>query len=1280
MEIRKYPGSLHNHTDWSNERLNDCIVKYKDLIDYAIELGHEVVAFTDHESISGSIKIQKYYNEIKKKNQNFKVILGNEIYLCRNGLSKENFERGQDKYYHFILLAKDAIGHQQIREISTQAWMRSYKTGKMRRVPTYYSDLENIIKKDPGHVIASSACLGGYLPSLILKFKESKDSEVKDTIYDWIEYIQSIFGKENFYLELQPSDSIEQTYVNRFLVDLSAKMDIPYIITTDTHYLKEEDREIHKAFLNSQDGEREVDSFYATTFLMSTEQLEDRLDLSDEELQYAYDNINKIKNECTDYNLLKPLRIPELIWKVPEEPQDYSLMGKIPFLKTFLQSSYEGDKILAKTIINKINGDKKLQDEKIYSAVDECLKMTWDSSNINKVHWSAYYLNLQKIIDTCWEAGSIVGPGRGSGVGFILLYLLDITQINPVWETTKTFSWRFLNPSRVSVLDVDFDIEGSKRADVLKKFRKVYGEDRVANVITFRTEKSKAAILTAARGLGIDIDEAQYIASLVPADRGMIRSLSQCYYGDEEFKPISSFVKIMDEYPLLWATAKKIEGLISGIGIHAGGVIFVDEPFTNSTALKRAPDETIITAYDLHDCEDCSLIKYDALSVEAEDKIHTTLDLLCEYGHIKREKTLKETYEKVIGVYNLERNAKEMWQMVWNHKILSLFQMEEQSGIQGIKLTKPQSVEDLAHLNSVIRLMAQKKGAEQPVNKFARFKRDITLWYKEMDSYGLTKEEQNILKPYVESSYGIAESQECFMQLVQIPECGGFDLNWADRLRKSIAKKNPKEYNILEQEYFKNAEEKHLSKNLCNYVWKVLVATSKGYGFNLSHTLAYSLVALQEMNLAYKFPLIYWNCACLINDSGGANYNEEDLDENDVESQNTNYDKIAKAIGKMRSEGVHISLADINKSEYGFIPDEKNNTILFGLKGMLNINDEIIGKIIKNRPYDSVADFYNKIKPKKQEMISLIKGGAFDSFKDRKLLMGLYLWETCDKKNRITLQNMNALIKKGLIPEELLKEKSIFEFNRYLKNVCEKDEKNYYFNERAYNFFEKTFNVSTDSIEIKTWEKMYKNFMEPLREWMKKNQQQILDELNKTIFAEAWEKYGEGTLSSWEMETLCFYYHEHELIHVDKQKYGIVNFFDLPDEPEIDCVFRKGDRTIPIYSLTKICGTCIAKNKAKGTVKLLTPEGVVDVKFNKEYFSLFDKQISRKNPDGTKTIVEKSWFNRGSMLLIQGIKKDDVFIPKKYKTRGSAHRLYKIDKINKDGSLLLRGERAQEDE
>ena len=417
-----YPGSLHNHTDYSNLRLRDSTNTYQELIDYAIELGHEVIAFTEHETVSNAIKIELYYKKIKEKNPNFKVILGNEIYLCRDRMNSGNFIQGEDYYYHFILLAKDEIGHQQIRELSTRAWMRSYSFKNLTRVPTYYQDLIDIIQANPGHVIGSTACLGGFLPHKILQYIANKDNNLRDKSINWCRLMQGIFGKDDFYFEMQPSNNAEQITVNNELLKLSEELDIPYIITTDSHYKCKEERSIHKAFLNSQNGEREVDAFYATTYMMDTGELENYFSyFTKDELKKAYENIILIKNKCQEYSLLKPLKIPKLTWRVPEDrPINQIYIDNIPSFKTFMNSDYEGDRVLIQMINNKLDSDIRLQNKETYEAIEDNLQATWKSSEVNKTHWSAYFLNLQKNIDVCWDAGTLVGPGRGSGVGFIL--------------------------------------------------------------------------------------------------------------------------------------------------------------------------------------------------------------------------------------------------------------------------------------------------------------------------------------------------------------------------------------------------------------------------------------------------------------------------------------------------------------------------------------------------------------------------------------------------------------------------------------------------------------------------------------------------------------------------------------------------------------------------------------------------------------------------------------------------------------------------------------------
>ena len=483
--------------------MRDAIIRIEDLIDRAIELGQEVVAFTEHETVSNAIKIEKYYNKIKKDNPNFKVIRGNEIYLCRNGLDEESYIKGEDEFYHYILLAKNARGHEQIREISTKAWSHSFKTGKMTRVPTWYQDLIDVIAKEQGNVIGSTACLGGNLPKQILKYyKEGLDEDFYQTkIIDWCTQMVKLFGEGNFYLELQPSNIEDQILVNKELIKISNQLGIPYIITCDSHYLTKQDAPVHKAFLNAQEGDREVDEFYSSTYLQSTEEVENYLKyLSKEELEQAYQNILDIKNKCEDYTLTRELKIPSLDWKEPTPITSDRIefyKSKIPYMETFLKSDFNGDVQMIKLIINKFESDERLRNQQHYDAINENLKSVWISSEVNKTHWSAYFLNLQKTIEVCWNAGTLVGPGRGSGVGFVLLYFLDIIQINCLWEKTVCFPWRFLNPDRVSVLDIDTDIEGGRRSQVLQALREYYGEDKVANVVTFGTEKSKSAIQTA---------------------------------------------------------------------------------------------------------------------------------------------------------------------------------------------------------------------------------------------------------------------------------------------------------------------------------------------------------------------------------------------------------------------------------------------------------------------------------------------------------------------------------------------------------------------------------------------------------------------------------------------------------------------------------------------------------------------------------------------------------------------------------------------------------------
>ena len=1193
---------------------------------------------------------------------------------------------------------------------------------RQRRRPTYYQDLKDIVKPNQGHLIASSACLGSQLDKFLLRYMDTDDMEYYNTALRWCVYIEDIFGKGNFYLELQPSNNKEQIFVNKCLINIAHELNLPYIITTDSHYGRPEDAPIHEAFLNSQDGDREVKSFYATTYMMTDEEIRSFFPyLTDEDIEMAYHFIREIKDKCEDFSILKPLKIPSLPWR------DFSHIGsteiagwdkKIPAIQNFYCSPYKADNILVSALIDGIHRHPDLQNEVAYKALNECLEMTWESSQVNKAQWSAYFLNLQKIIDECWNAGTLVMCARGSGCGFVLLYALDIIQINCLREKTPMYPWRFLNPARVSVLDIDVDIEGVRRAQTLEHLRKVYGENRVSNVATFKTEKSKSAILTAARGLGIDNDEASYISGLIPSERGATYTLKQTYFGDEEngIAPTQAFINEIEKYPKLWEVAQKIEGLICGQGIHAGGVVFTDEDFTESSALMRAPDGTIITQFELHDLEDVSMIKMDLLSVEAADKIHTCLDLLAAEGYIKEGKTLRETYEEALGIYKINRDDKEMWDMVQEHKIVSLFQMEQQSGVRGIALTHPRSVDELAVLNSVIRLMATEKGAESPLDKYARFRERPKDWDKEMIQMGLTDDERAIMHRELDISDGMSITQEQFMQLVQLPECGGWDLQFADKLRKSIAKKNPKEYDALTRQFFNNVKEKGLSEKFCNYVWNIEIALSRGYGFNAAHTYSYSMIALQEMNLARFFPIIFWNTANLIVDSGGIQVEEvededegwdvepepdadadeeDDEDEEEWEEENeisdgekedkkkekkksVDYGKVATAIGKFSEYGIKVSPPNINDSSYTFTPIVKSNEILYGLRGITRLSTSIIKNIIEQRPFSSMEDFLERVKINKVQMSNLIKCGAFDKLigLPREEIMAKYIDMIADKKQRVTLQNMQMLINYNLIPEELIMCKKVFLFNKFLKR--QKNVEYYELNNAAIDFIANNFtaNVLTNGIMISAakWELLYQKAMDPMRLYLKQHKDEVLEKLNQALYQEMFDKYAAGSISHWEMESVSFYSHPHELAG---SQYLYDDFFNLPEEPEIDYTFQgKDGNEVRVYRLRKIIGTVIDKNKMKNTVTLLTPTGVVNVKVYKSQYAGFDKQLSKRGADGRKHVVERSWFARGSLLMVQGIRRGNDFIPKKRKDSFYPV-ISKIVGIHDDGTLEFQTERVE---
>lgn len=791
--------------------------------------------------------------------------------------------------------------------------------------------------------------------------------------------------------------------------------------------------------------------------------------------------------------------------------------------------------------------------------------------------------------------------------------------------------------------DIDIDLAPSKRAAIFEAIRKERGELGLVQVATFGTEGTKSSILTACRGYrteeypeGIDVDEAQYMSSLIPQERGFLWDINDVVYGNEEKdrKPVTDFIREVNKYSGLLDIIKSIAGLVNKRSSHASGVILYDKDPYTTAAFMRTPRGDLITAYDLHRAEAAGDTKYDFLLTEMCDKIIQCFKLLVE-DKVIPNLGLRELYNKYLHPEVIDTDNPELWKHLAAGDIMDVFQFSTDVGLAIAKKLKPKNPKEMTAANAMMRLMSE-KGKESQQDRYVRIQKyGLNVFEREMQQAQMDNKMRKKMHQYCDEYWGCCAIQEQMMELLM--DVAGFTLGESNTARKIVAKKQMSKIPTLKEKVYSCFD----NINAANYFWENAIAPQLGYAFSYNHSLPYSFVGLQSILLATQFNPIYWDTACIIVNSGSLedNSEEEIVDIYEPESQDlsegitfqdlpdrsckirktnsTDYSKVAKAIGDTRAQGIRVSLANINKSSFGFKPDVENNQILYGLKGMLNIGDELIQTIIANRPYKSPKDFVNRVSPKKQSMISLIKGGAFDEMADRKFVMAWYLWTVCDKKSRLTLQNMPGLIKYNLLPLDTPEQKMakrVYEFNRYLKAINKGNKSDYFeLDNRAINFL---IEIGAESLicnnallNQKIWDKqIYQKYMDIFRSWINNHKDETLQKMNDLIFMEEWNKYaGKGNISAWEMEVLCFYYHEHELKNANKTKYGFTNFFNLPEDPVVEKSWKKGDKEIKIFKLSRLCGTCIAKNKTKSIVTILTTDGVVNVKFRKEVFALFDK-------------------------------------------------------------------------
>lgn len=1238
--------SIHNHTSYSNLRLRDAIIKVPELLDNGLELGLNGLAITDHETLSAHVKAKQYFDKNKERFGDFKLAFGNEIYLVDKKIVNESRENNDKIFFnHFILLAKNKHGYEMLMNQSTKAWENSFFYRGMERVPTYYDELSEMMKDYKGDIIASSACLGGIIPKLILKYHETKNKEDYDNIISELRRFVDIFGVDDFYLELQPSNHEEQEIVNDYLVKIAHAFGLKIIVTTDSHYLSKEQKEIHKIYLQSNgDDGREVDDFYDTTYQMSASDLSNFF--GDENLlQEMFDNTNSLMEKIEDFDFghatiipqahipnFNPIKLTDIDANI-----DWTLYPSIQYYES---SSQKADLYYLKLIMEGLANHNQELSPRNLKRIDEELDVVKAIGDNFGMPMSSYFLADREFVDIMWKT-SLVGVARGSASSFYTNYLLDLVQINALDYDLPY--WRFLNKDRLDNMpDLDTDAESSQRENIINNVKERFGEHNVINIGTFTTEGTRSAVLTATRGVGMNISESNNLLDMIPNEKGINWPLHDVFFGSDSRQPVEGFIEEVQKYPYLKETMLAIEGIVSGRSQHASGVVVMNDGYTKHFPAMKTKNGLMISQFEAHDVEFVGGLKFDFLSISALGRIRSAMDLLVKNNKIEWQGDLKSTYDKYLHPDNINPNSPELFKSIYANEVPAIFQFNTNVGLQGLQKVHPENFDELAATNSLIRLTTS---GEQPIDKYIKFKSNQSLWFDEMKESHLSEKEMDVLKNILIGRYGIADTQELLMILSMDENISNFSLKQANKLRKSVAKKDP----VLQQKekilFFDMCAENGTSEEMANYVWNFCIVPQFGYAFSLPHIIGYTLIAIIEAYIATEYGSIYWKTASLSVDAGIQGEEFEGVD----------YVKLSRAVTNAKNI---VELPDINRSEIGFTPNK--NRILFGLGAISGIGLNDINTIIDNRPYTSFMDFMNKVGDNfsQKKIIALIKSGIFHEFVESTRELAIkYLYKYTERKKKLTTVQLPKIINE--VPAEYTEAKDMYIFKSKVfgRNAIPMNQ------EIEKEFFEvwepKGIDYSYEDgklvIDKKSFDKTFNKFSEHLKEWLKTDD--AINALAKVDMAETWNKEFEGNEAQWYFEELSYYPYQHQLLYTDLTDiFDIINFKELPENGDKSTGRMKYEKGI-------IAGTVIDKDK-RGLVTVVTPDDeVVMVRIGKQRFGKYNKKIMEGTGKNRK-LVEDSWFVRGTRLMFSGYRRENDFIANKYGT-GFNHCVMKLDGTTK---------------
>jgi DNA polymerase-3 subunit alpha len=905
---------LHNHTQYS---LLDGLTKVPALIEHVKSSGMLAVAITDHGTLSGVIE---FYKEATAAG--IKPIVGMEAYVAARSLYDK--EPGKDKqYYHVILLAMNHEGYQNLMALSTIANLEGF----------YYKPRIDraLLEKHNEGLICLSGCASGEVGDAL---RQGQYEQAKATA----QWYKQAFG-DRYYLEIQdhghpdhPGHWTEQKTINDQLIQLSKELDIACVVTCDAHYLQHSDKEAHEILLCVQTG-----SFLSDEKRMSLKEFDLHVNKPEEVIaRWGADhpdfitNSRAIAERCDLQIELGKILIPK--FSVPKGESEKSYLEKLVYRGVAWRygNVSETDKAAQLTIA----AAKKTVPPHVLE------RAAYELGVIDSMGFNGYFLIIADFINWGKDLGIVFGPGRGSAAGSIISYSLRITELDPL--AYDLLFERFLNPDRISMPDVDIDIQDNRRDEVIQYCVEKYGKERVANIVTFGRMAARNAVRDVSRVLQIPYGEADRWAKMIPPPvQGRHILLSTSLEEDRDLKL---------EYNTN-ATAKKVfdlavqmEGTIRSHGVHAAGVVIAPEDIVCYTPLEMAQKGVVATQYSMGPIEELGLLKMDFLGLSNLTIINNALRII------------RRVYDQTIDINTLPLDDKSTYELFQRGDTTGVFQFESAGMKRYLKELQPTVFEDLIAMNALYR-----PGPMQWIDDFINRKNG-----KRSTEY-LHPKTQNAL----ETTYGILVYQEQVMQIAK--DLCGFTGGQADTLRKGVAKKRPEVLAALKKDFIDGAlANSDIAKSKIEQFWTSLEAFA-AYCFPKAHAACYATIAYQTAYLKAHYPPVFM--AALMT---------SDYDDTD---------RLAIEITECKRMGLTVLQPDVNESfvEFSVVPG--TTQIRFGMAAIKNVGTGVVEEILRARSEDqfvSLEDFLTRVSNRvvnRKPMESLIKAGAFDRFGDRSTLL-----------------------------------------------------------------------------------------------------------------------------------------------------------------------------------------------------------------------------------------------------------------------------------------------------